>query len=72
MSQFVIAKRDTFINRMSDVDVEFEIPKGKWMFHITSPNQTKYLEPREIAVWNLDTGGVCFGHEGDWVDCDYF
>lgn len=66
MSQFVTAKRDTHINLMSDVDVEFAIPQGKWMFHITSPNQVKYLEFGEIAVWDLNTGGVCFGYANDW------
>jgi hypothetical protein len=66
MSQFVTAKRDTHINLMRDVDVEFAVPEGKWMFHITSPNQTKYLEFGEIAVWDMTTGGVCFGYEGDW------
>jgi hypothetical protein len=72
MSQFVTAKRDTHINLMRDVDVEFAVPEGKWMFHITSPNQVKYLEFGEIAVWDLETGGVCFGYEGDWEPYEGF
>ena len=51
---------------MSDEDIEYSIPEGKWMFHITSPNQVKYLEFGEIAVWDLETGGVCYGYAGDW------
>lgn len=66
MTQLITAKRDTFITRMSDEDIEFSIPKGKWMFHITSPNQVKYLDKGEIAVWDLETGGVCYGYAGDW------
>ena len=66
MSQFVTAKRDTYINLMRDVDTEFAIPQGKWMFHITSPNQVKYLELGEIAVWDMTTGGVCYGYAKDW------
>jgi hypothetical protein len=66
MSQFATAKRDTYINLMRDVDTEFAIPEGKWMFHITSPHQVKYLEPGEIAVWDMTTGGVCYGYAKDW------
>jgi hypothetical protein len=70
MAEFVTAKRDTHINLMRDIDVEFAIPEGKWMFHITSPNQVKYLEFGEIAIWDTTTGGVCFGYEGDWETSD--
>lgn len=63
---FAIAKRETYINRMSNMDIEFVIPKGKSMFHITTPNQVKYLEPGEIAVWDMTTGGVCYGYANDW------
>jgi hypothetical protein len=66
MSQFATAKRDTYINLMRDVDTEFAIPEGKWLFHITSPTQVKYLEPGEIAVWDMTTGGVCYGYAKDW------
>jgi hypothetical protein len=66
MSQFATAKRDTYINRMNNSDIEYLIPKGKWLFHITSPNQVKYLELGEIAVWDMTTGGVCYGYAKDW------
>ena len=66
MSQFATAKKDTYINLMRDVDTEFAIPEGKWLFHITSPTQVKYLEPGEIAVWDMTTGGVCYGYAKDW------
>jgi len=66
MSQFATAKRDTYINRMSNSDIEYLIPEGKWLFHITSPTQVKYLEPGEIAVWDMTTGGVCYGYAKDW------
>lgn len=63
---FATAKRDTYINRMSDSDTEFAIPEGKWMFHITSPNQVKYLQLGEIAIWDKTTDGVCYGYAKDW------
>jgi hypothetical protein len=66
MAQFATAKRDTNITRMSDEDIEYSIPEGKWMFHITSPNEVKYLQLGEIALWDLETGGVCYGYAGDW------
>jgi hypothetical protein len=66
MSQFAVAKRDTVINLMSDSDTEFAVSECRWMFHITSPNQTKYLQPGEIALWDMTTGGVCYGYAGDW------
>jgi hypothetical protein len=66
MSQFAIANKDTHINLMSDADTEFAISKGNWMFHITSPNQTKYLQLGEIAIWDKTTGGVCYGYAKDW------
>jgi hypothetical protein len=66
MSQFATAKRDTHINLMSDSDTEYLIPEGKWLFHITSPTQVKYLQPGEIAVWDMTTGGVCYGYAKDW------
>ena len=64
---FVTAKRDTFINLMSDVDIETAIPQGTWMFHITSDKQTKYLEPDEICVY-LPGMGVNYTYKGDWED----
>jgi hypothetical protein len=66
MSQFAIANKDTHINLMSDADTEFAIPEGGWMFHITSPNQVKYLQLGEIAIWDRTTGGVCYGYAKDW------
>jgi hypothetical protein len=63
---FATAKKDTYINSMNDPNVEFLIPEGKWMFHITTPNQVKYLEPGEIAVWDRTTDGVCYGYAKDW------
>jgi len=66
MSQFAIANKDTHINLMSDSDTEFAISEGGWMFHITSPNQTKYLQLGEIAIWDKTTGGVCYGYAKDW------
>jgi hypothetical protein len=70
MAQFVTAKRDTHINRMSNSDIEIAIPEGKWMFHITSPNEVKYLQLGEIAIWDMTTGGVCYGYQGDWEESD--
>jgi hypothetical protein len=66
MTQFATAKKDTYINSMNDPNVEFLIPEGRWMFHITSPNQVKYLEPGEIAVWDRTRDGVCYGYAKDW------
>jgi hypothetical protein len=66
MSQFATAKVDTYINSMNDPNVEFLVPEGKWMFHITSPNQVKYLEPGEIAVWDRTVDGVFYGYAKDW------
>jgi hypothetical protein len=48
------------------VDTEFAIPEGKWLFHITSPSQVKYLQLGEIAIWDRTTGGVCYGYAKDW------
>jgi hypothetical protein len=64
---FVTAKRDTYINLMSDIDVETPISEGTWMFLITSDKQTKYLEPDEICVY-LPGMGVNFTYKGDWVE----
>jgi hypothetical protein len=66
MSQFVMAKRDTFINLMKDMDVETEIPQGSYMFLITSNHQTKYLEPDEICVYTPEHG-LNYTYRGDWV-----
>jgi len=62
---FVTAKRDTFINLMSDMDVETEVAEGTWMFHITSDKHTRYLEPDEICVY-LPKLGVNYTYKGDW------
>ena len=51
---------------MSDADTEFAISEGSWMFHITTPNQVKYLQLGEIAIWDMTTGGVCYGYAKDW------
>jgi hypothetical protein len=55
---------------MADPEVEYAIPEGKWLFHITSPNQVKYLQLGEIAVWDRTTGGVCYGYAKDWETHD--
>ena len=66
MSQFVIAKRDTFINLMKDMDVETAIPQGTRMFHITHDHQTKWLEPDEICIYTPEHG-LNYSYKGDWV-----
>ena len=66
MSQFVMAKRDTFINLMKNMDAETAIPQGSYMFLITSDKQTKYLEPDEICVYTPEHG-LNYTYEGDWV-----
>jgi hypothetical protein len=70
MTQFATAIKDTYINSMNDPNVEFAIPKGQWMFHITSPNQVKYLQLGEIAIWDRTTDGVCYGYAKDWEISD--
>lgn len=62
---FVTAKRDTYINLMSDMDVETAIPEGTWMFLITSDKQTRYLEPDEICVYTPEHG-LNYTYKGDW------
>jgi hypothetical protein len=63
---FAIANKDTYINSMNDPNVDCLIKEGEWMFHITSPNQVKYLEDGEIAVWNRTRDGVFYGYAKDW------
>lgn len=63
---FAIAKRDTHIHSMNNPEIEYAISEGSWMFHITSPNQVKYLEFGEIAVWDRTTDGVCYTYADDW------
>lgn len=65
MSQFVIAKRDTFINLMKNMDIETAISQGTRMFLITHENQTRYLEPDEICVYTPDLG-LNYTYNGDW------
>jgi hypothetical protein len=65
MSQFVIAKRDTFVNLMKNMDVESAVPQGTYMFLITSDRQTKYLEPDEICVYTPELG-TNYTYKGDW------
>lgn len=67
MSTFVIAKRDTFINLMRNMDAELSVPKGTRMFHITSEHQTKYLECDEICVYTPEMG-LNYGYAGDWEE----
>jgi hypothetical protein len=64
---FVIAKRDTFINLMINMEAETAIAKGTKMFLVTSDKQTKYLEPDEICVYTPDLG-LNYTYKGDWVD----
>jgi hypothetical protein len=66
MSQFVMAKRDTFVNLMKNMDAETAIPQGTRMFLITSDKQTKYLEPDEICVYTPELG-LNYTYKGDWV-----
>ena len=63
---FVKAIRDTYVNLFKNMDQDFFIPKGTMMFHETSTNQTRYLEPDEIAVY-LPDYGMCYGYRPDWV-----
>jgi hypothetical protein len=65
MSQFVIAKRDTFVNLMKNMEVESAVPQGTYMFLITSDRQTKYLEPDEICVYTPELG-TNYTYKGDW------
>lgn len=69
MSQFVVAKRDTFINLMKDMDVETAIPKGTLMFHITSDKQTRYLDSDEICIYTPNLG-LNYSYIGDWEICN--
>lgn len=62
---FVIAKRDTHINLMINMDAETEIPEGTRMFYITHENQTKFLEPDEICVYTPEHG-LNYSYKGDW------
>lgn len=64
---FVKAIRDTYINLMRDMDTEFEIPAGTLMFHETSTNQTRYLEPDEIGLYLPKYKTMCYGYRPDWV-----
>jgi hypothetical protein len=65
MSQFVIAKRDTFVNLMMDTEIETSVLKGTWMFHITSDHHTRYLNPDEICVY-MPKIGTNYTYKGDW------
>lgn len=64
---FVIAKRDTHINLMKNMDAETDILEGTRMFLITSDKQTKYLEPDEICVYTPEHG-LNYTYKGDWVE----
>lgn len=62
---FVTAKRDTYINLMKNMDAETFVPKGTYMFLITSENQTRYLESDEICVYTPSLG-LNYTYKGDW------
>lgn len=62
---FVTAKRDTFINLMTNMDAETAISQGTRMFLITSDKQTQYLEPDEICVYTPEHG-LNYTYKGDW------
>jgi len=47
------------------MDAETAVPKGTYMFHITSENQVKYLEPDEICVYTPELG-LNYTYKGDW------
>lgn len=65
MATFVIAKRDTFINLMHNMDHETAIPQGTRMFQVTSENHTRYLEPDEICLYTPELG-TNYSYVGDW------
>ena len=65
MLEFVVAKRDTFINLMKNMDHETAILAGTRMFHITSENQTRYLESDEICLYTPELG-INYSYKGDW------
>ena len=71
MSKALVAKRDTYINRMDDTDVETFIAEGTWMFHITSPQQAQYLDAGEVCVY-MPEHGINFSYEGDWEEYKLF
>lgn len=64
---FVVAKRDTFINLMKDMDADTAISQGTRMFLITSEKQTKWLEPDEICVYTPEHG-LNYTYKGDWIN----
>jgi len=64
---FLIANKDTYITSMKNDSHDLMIEEGGFLFHITSDRQTKYLEPREVALYSPNNDlGVCYGYEGDW------
>lgn len=65
MTDFAVAKRDTYITLMTNMDEETAVPEGTRMFHITSDKHTKYLEPDEILVYTPESG-LCYSYVGDW------
>jgi hypothetical protein len=65
MSQFAIAKRNTFINLMNNMDHETAILEGTRMFHITSENHTRYLQSDEICIYTPELG-TNYSYKGDW------
>lgn len=67
---FVIAKRDTNIINMHNLDDDKDVPKGTRMFRIVSEPYTKYLDSNEICVYNLDYKQVHFTHKDDWEPYD--
>lgn len=62
---FVIAKRDTYINLMRNMDSETKVAEGTKMFHITNDKQTRYLNYDEICIYTPDLG-LNYGYIGDW------
>lgn len=68
MQTFIVAKKDTFVNSMHNIDKEIEIPAGFRAFNILSENQTRYLDNDEICVYHVAWGEVHFGYKGDWED----
>ena len=67
MSQALVAKRDTYIYLMDNMDHETFIPEGTWMFHVTNKNYTKYLESDEVCIYSIKDG-INFSYVGDWEE----
>lgn len=68
MSYLMVAKRDTYVYDMNDVDKEIILPAGARAYNILSEHQTKYIEPDEICLYHINWGSVHFGYKDDWIE----